>query len=95
MCYGNCHSENIVYIIKCKKFSVYYVGESKRKAKIRINEHLNNIRRYQRNIAIKISKLNSITETETHLGTILRMISDFIFLKRILMILRDFQRKRI
>ena len=49
MNHSNCNSEGIVYIIKCNRCARYYIGDSKRKAKLRINEHLNNIKRFQNN----------------------------------------------
>ena len=69
MSHSNCNSEEIVYIIKCNRCSVYYIGESKRKCKVRINEHLNNIKRFQKNLSITLSKLDSTTETAKHFNT--------------------------
>ncbi len=69
MNHSNCNSEGIVYIIKCNRCARYYIGESKRKAKLRINEQLNNIKRFQNNYDITLSKLDSTTETATHFNT--------------------------
>ncbi len=40
---SNCLSYDIVYIIFCSKCNSYYIGESKRSASTRINEHIYNI----------------------------------------------------
>ena len=47
----NCQTDNVVYMIKCKKDNcqMQYIGETERKAKKRINEHVG----YVRNMNIK------------------------------------------
>ncbi len=69
MNHSNCNSEGIVYIIKFNRCAMYHIGESKWKAKLRINEYLNNIKRFQNNLDIKLAKLDSTTETATHFNT--------------------------
>lgn len=44
--YANCNSEKFVYIIHCKKCQQFYIGESKRKVKCRIGEHLKDIEHF-------------------------------------------------
>jgi hypothetical protein len=44
--YSNCLSENVIYIIICKKCNYFYIGQSGTTIKNRINQHLNNIKRY-------------------------------------------------
>ena len=39
-----CASKNVIYVIQCKKCSLRYVGETSRKVKERIGQHLSNIR---------------------------------------------------
>ena len=54
----NCHSENIIYFLYCTKCNKIYIGESKRTAQKRINEHIQNIKfliKYKSNID-KINK---------------------------------------
>ncbi len=42
-CNSNCNSLGIIYIIKCLKCNVFYVGESEFSSHIRIAQHLNDI----------------------------------------------------
>ena len=46
-CQSSCDSTNIVYIIKCNKCDFYYIGESGRSVKIRISDHLRQIRLFK------------------------------------------------
>jgi hypothetical protein len=41
---STCNSTHAVYIIKCCLCNIHYVGQSTRKVKVRIGEHLSNIR---------------------------------------------------
>jgi hypothetical protein len=66
---SNCDSTGIVYIIKCKKCNQFYIGESKRKASLRINEHLRKIVNFQAQLEINISKLDQMTETAVHFNS--------------------------
>jgi len=54
---SKCTSQGCVYIIKCRKCSVYYIGESGRKVIDRIIEHIQNIKRFQKNLNVKIATL--------------------------------------
>jgi len=40
----NCNSSNLIYLITCKICHLQYVGETKRKLKDRLNDHLSNIK---------------------------------------------------
>ena len=44
---SDCNSSGIIYIIKCIKCSLFYVGESQFCAKKRITQHLYNIRKFK------------------------------------------------
>ena len=45
-----CNSTNLIYIIICSKCQKQYVGETGKKLKIRITEHLCNIRKHTNTI---------------------------------------------
>jgi hypothetical protein len=66
---SNCLSKGVVYIIKCKRCNIFYIGESKRKACERINDHLGNIRRFGKNLDLNIAKLEDLSETAVHFNT--------------------------
>jgi hypothetical protein len=57
----SCDSQNIIYVIICKKCNLFYIGESGRSAKVRLSEHLNNIDNY-----IKFG--SHLTEVSSHFG---------------------------
>lgn len=40
----NCHSSNIIYLLTCRKCGMQYVGETGRKLKERVGDHLRDIR---------------------------------------------------
>ena len=42
----NCNSKQIVYIIKCLKCNIFYIGESEDLVKNRIKQHINSIKRF-------------------------------------------------
>ncbi|CAF0840253.1 unnamed protein product [Brachionus calyciflorus] len=46
LCDSNCDAENIVYIIICKKCSVFYIGEKSKSLIVRISQHLNGVKRF-------------------------------------------------
>lgn len=48
--HSSCDSTNCVYIIKCKKCKLFYIGQTKRSIKVRLSEHLSLIKS-----AIKLS----------------------------------------
>ena len=39
-----CESSNLIYCIECKTCKIQYVGQTKRKIKFRLGEHLRSIR---------------------------------------------------
>jgi uncharacterized protein with HEPN domain len=43
---ATCNTENIIYIIICTKCNLYYIGETSKKLKERIQQHLNNINNF-------------------------------------------------
>ena len=43
---ANCNTESVIYIITCKKCNIFYIGETGKKVKLRIQKHLNNIKSY-------------------------------------------------
>ena len=45
-----CESSGILYIIKCSKCNVFYIGKSGKKAKERIGQHFYNINYFRQNI---------------------------------------------
>ncbi len=69
----NCESRNLIYIIKCVKCKYFYVGETQNTAKIRINQHLNNIKNFTPYVNVK----SEIAEHFNQKGHIL--INDFRF----------------
>ena len=42
----NCESKKVVYIIKCLKCNIFYIGESEGSAKNRIKQHIYSIKRF-------------------------------------------------
>ncbi len=59
-----CKTENVIYLITCKKCGKQYIGETYRQFYIRMNEHL----RYIRNP----SQYDEPTGTSTHQDTLLK-----------------------
>ena len=41
----NCNSENVIYVIKCMRCDMCYIGETKNPVRSRINQHLSSIYR--------------------------------------------------
>jgi hypothetical protein len=46
LCNSSCTSENIIYIILCKFCNSIYVGQTGKSAKVRLSQHLNDIKRF-------------------------------------------------
>jgi hypothetical protein len=44
---ATCESTNCIYIIKCTRCSLFYVGQTKQKIKLRINQHLSTIKKFR------------------------------------------------
>ena len=42
--YFSCTSVNVIYVIRCKRCGIIYIGETKRRLADRITEHLRSIR---------------------------------------------------
>ena len=68
-----------MYIIKCNICNIYYIGETSKKAKERINEHLNNIKNFKKNLRKSLSNFNSQTEIAIHFNEKKHQESDFNF----------------
>ena len=63
---SHCDSSGIVYIIACIKCNKIYIGESGRRVKDRIGEHLNNIKNFKTNLNDSIIYLNNKSEVAIH-----------------------------
>ena len=46
LCNANCETTNLVYIVQCIKCDMFYIGETSKSLLIRINQHLNAIKRF-------------------------------------------------
>jgi hypothetical protein len=44
--YSRCYTNNVVYIIICKKCNLYYVGQTSRSFQVRIKEHIHSIKNF-------------------------------------------------
>ena len=64
--FSNCESKGVVYIILCTKCNEFYIGESGRSVKERISEHINNIKRFQKNIRKALIDLDKMSEVAVH-----------------------------
>ena len=58
---SSCHSINNIYILRCNKCNLYYIGETSRKISIRISEHLNQIKKF-----IKLKNTNQFINNTTN-----------------------------
>ena len=76
---SNCISSNIVYIIKCNLCNCYYIGESSKTAKIRISQHLYNIKSFQSNISKTLENFYKISAVSKHFNQKGHNIKDFSF----------------
>ena len=63
---SNCNSIGFIYIIICKKCNVFYIGESKRKVKDRLNEHIRNIKNFKINLNESLINIANKTEVAIH-----------------------------
>ena len=68
---SSCNSTNFVYIIKCKRCSYFYIGQSSKTVKDRISQHLNTIRNFI--LFIKHTPVSNHFNLKDH------SISDFTF----------------
>ena len=59
---SSCNSEKVIYIILCKCCNSIYVGQTSKSAKIRLNQHLNDIKRF-----IPFKERNSCVATHFNL----------------------------
>ena len=56
----------IIYLIACHDCNKYYIGESKRKACLRLSEHLKNILIFKNNIKNAVMNFNKQSEIAIH-----------------------------
>jgi hypothetical protein len=72
LCSSSCNSNGIIYIIYCNLCHTYYIGQSSRSVKTRINEHLLNINNH-------ICFSDKSTTVSNHFNLINHDISNFSF----------------
>ena len=63
---SNCESIGCIYIIKCMKCEVFYIGETSRRVKDRITEHMRSIVSFRNDIINSLINLDSKSETAIH-----------------------------
>lgn len=76
---SDCNSVGCVYIIKCKKCNLFYIGETSKNCKTRISQHLNSISRFKKNIVKSLENFESNSEIANHFGRADHGIHDFVF----------------
>ena len=76
---SNCLSEGIIYIIKCSLCNVFYIGQSSKNAKTRINQHLNNILFFKKNVSKSLINFYNLSEVAIHFSSIKHDFSNFSF----------------
>ena len=64
--FSNCESKGIIYIIFCSKCSSFYIGESGRKVSERMYEHLNNIKKFKKDLINSIILIDKLSEVAVH-----------------------------
>lgn len=63
---SNCESIGFIYIIYCLKCKHFYIGESGRKVKDRLDEHLKNIINFKKDLNNSLINLDKCSETAIH-----------------------------
>jgi hypothetical protein len=76
---SNCDSLGIVYIIKCKKCNIFYIGESYRSARTRISDHLYSIKKFSKNIRKSLVNFEKCSEVSIHFNISGHKEEDFSF----------------
>jgi hypothetical protein len=71
-CFSSCDSSNFIYFIKCKKCNYFYIGESSRTVKERLNEHVYYIKSF-------IPYIKNFKSTSIHFNLKGHNLSDFSF----------------
>ena len=71
-CSSNCSSSHFIYIIKCKKCNAYYIGQSYRTVRERLNEHIYSINNF-------IPYIKNISSTSIHFNLLNHSLDDFTF----------------
>lgn len=70
----DCNSKRIVYLLTCKHCGIQYVGQTKRKIKARLTEHIRNIKNNKLNTLI----VKHFNEKEHNINNMTVQIIDFI-----------------
>jgi hypothetical protein len=76
---SNCTSLGIIYIIKCTKCDIYYVGQTEKNARMRIRQHLYSILFFKNNLDKSLTFFNSKPEIAIHFATHNHKLDDFTF----------------
>ncbi|CAF1074569.1 unnamed protein product, partial [Brachionus calyciflorus] len=63
---SNCESLGAVYIIKCKLYNIFYIGETGKKVKQRILEHFYSIKKFKNNLRASLSNFDNCSEVAIH-----------------------------
>jgi hypothetical protein len=69
---STCSSKNIIYILICKKCNFFYIGESSRTVKERLNEHINNIKKF-------VPYEKRVNSVSIHFNLLNHSLTDFSF----------------
>jgi hypothetical protein len=64
-CSSSCNSVNCIYILKCSKCNLYYIGQTTRTIYIRLSEHIKNILKVQK-ISHDFIKFNNFLLKTNH-----------------------------
>ena len=80
LCSSSCLSNNIVYIIICNKCNYFYIGESKKKAKERIYQHVYSIFSFSKNLDKRLSNFDNCSVVAEHFSKKDHSLSNFSFL---------------
>jgi hypothetical protein len=76
---SNCTTSEVVYIICCKKCRMFYVGQTKRSVKSRINEHLLSIINFKKRLNTSIANYSNLNEISRHFNKNRHSLNDFCF----------------
>ena len=71
---SSCSSSNFIYMIFCKKCKCFYIRQSERTVKIRMKEHLSNIRNfkaYVKNVTVVSNHFNLLEHNFDHFSSLI------------------------
>ena len=71
-CSSDCSTSNFIQVIKCKKCRAFYIGQSYRTVRERLNEHIYNINNF-------IPFIKNISSTSIHFNLLNHSLNDFNF----------------